>query len=146
VAVDGLPWIARLAGGNIARARLAVHLTISVAIGAGYGMLFERESPDWGAAIGWDALWDYLVVCRHVNSVPHLAGSFLHLDHRGGRQRALFTPRASDLRRGHRPHFLLLERRHQDWMRLDRALPARGRASTPCWPPAPLSGFFFALG
>src|SRR5437667_21597 len=53
VAVDGLPWIARLAGGTSSAVGLVVHLSISVAIRAGYGVLFERESPDWGAAVGW---------------------------------------------------------------------------------------------
>src|SRR5258707_3907278 len=57
VAVDGLPWIARLAGGTSPTLGLMVHLAISVAIGAGYGVLFERESPDWGAAIGWGMLY-----------------------------------------------------------------------------------------
>ena len=57
VAVDGLPWIARLAGGTSSALGLVVHLAISVAIGAGYGLLFERESPDWGAAVGWGMLY-----------------------------------------------------------------------------------------
>jgi uncharacterized membrane protein YagU involved in acid resistance len=53
VAVDGLHWIALLAGGTSSTLGLFVHLAISIVIGAGYGILFERESPDWGAAIGW---------------------------------------------------------------------------------------------
>src|SRR5260370_30056366 len=57
VAVDGFPWIARLAGGTSPTLGLMVHLAISVAIGGGYGALFEGVSPDWGAAIGWGVLY-----------------------------------------------------------------------------------------
>ena len=57
VAVDGSALDRALAGGTSPALGLAVHLTISIAIGAGYGMLFERESPDWGAAIGWGMLY-----------------------------------------------------------------------------------------
>ncbi|MBA2586724.1 MAG: hypothetical protein H0U99_09605, partial [Chthoniobacterales bacterium] len=57
VAVDGLYWIARLAGGESSTLGLIVHLAISIVIGAGYGVLFERESPDWGAAVGWGMLY-----------------------------------------------------------------------------------------
>src|SRR5262249_48653103 len=57
VAVDGLHWIARLAGGGSSPPRAVVHLVISTVIGAGFGVLFERESPDWSAALGWGMLY-----------------------------------------------------------------------------------------
>src|SRR5260370_22659313 len=57
VAVDGLPWIARLAGGTSPTLGLMVHLAISVAIGGGYGSPFARELPYSGEAICWGLLF-----------------------------------------------------------------------------------------
>lgn len=147
VAVDGLHWIARLADGTSSTLGLFVHLAISVVIGAGYGVLFERESPDWGAAIGWGML--YGITWWFIGTLTlfpiWLGASFTWTT-------AAAAGALSSLL-GHLLYgavtasvYLLLERRHQDWMRLDpRFAGFEARRQRPIGTPAPAL-WFFALG
>ena len=120
-----------------------VHLAISVAIGASYGVLFERESPDWGAAVGWGMLygitWWFVgtltlfpiwlrasftwTTAAAANALPSLLGHLIY----GAVTATVF----------------LRSTRHQDWMRLDPRFAAREtRLQCPAGTPAPALWFF----
>jgi len=55
--VGMLPRVAELAGRASPAAGFIVHMTISSIIGAGYGLLFRRESYSFGAAAGWGVVY-----------------------------------------------------------------------------------------
>ena len=125
---------------------LVVHLAISVAIGASYGVLFERESPDWGAAVGWGMLygitWWFVgtltlfpiwlrasftwTTAAAANALPSLLGHLIY----GAVTATVSCCSNVVIRTG---------------CGSTRALPARGAPSTPCWHTGPRSLVFRAL-
>lgn len=53
VQIGFLPAVASLIGATSSSTGLIVHLVISVLIGASYGLLFQRQSYDFGSGLGW---------------------------------------------------------------------------------------------
>jgi uncharacterized membrane protein YagU involved in acid resistance len=147
VALGAPPDVAGLMGGPSATLGFAIQLATSALIGMSYGVLFRHEAPDFGSGIAWGMLyglaWWFV---GPLTLTPILLGDpFVWTTEAAGR---LLPALIGHLIYGAATAcaFLLLERRHAGWLRLDPRFAAREeRRQRPVGTPAPAL-WLFVLG
>jgi hypothetical protein len=147
LATGALPQVAAIVGGTSPVLGFFVHLVISALIGMSYGVLFQHEAPDLGSGVVWGLVyglaWWFV---GNLTLFPILLGR--PFSWTSAAAAAGFPSLIGHLIYGAAVAcvFLLLERRHEGWLRLDPRIAAReARLRRPIGTPAPAL-WLFVLG